>query len=396
MRIISFSEGTHPANGSVGIAAVPAICRSLYEQGHNVTLIVGNNPYQFQKSKLLSKEDVNERPQKATTFEMFHAPGLTKWAFAPRLLLSYKLVSQADIIFLHSLYSFPVLVGFILSRIFKKPYLLYTHGVLAPFQRRVSFRKKAIYNWLIANSILDHASSIVYTSSGEMDEASSLKIKAPVAIIPHGVDFNTIYLPNNKNSFRQKYLNNCTGPVLLFLGRINAKKGLDILIESFSIVHKQIPDARLVIMGGGDPPSFETKVRGWVNEFGLQEEVVFTGPVFGEEKFSAFTGSDVFILPSIAENFCMTMFEAMSFHLPVIISENLNLAADVKKARAGLVVKRDIQSFANSIILLLRDENLRSELMQNGFQFAKTFSWQSTGNNLNNLIHSVVDITKEC
>lgn len=396
MRIVSFSEGTHPANGSVGIAAVPAICRSLYEQGNTVTLVVGNNPYQFLESTPLSLDYLKKKSQKGNSLEMVHAPGLTKWAFAPKLLLSFKLVAQADIIFLHSLYSFPVLVGYIFSKIYKKPYLLYTHGVLAPFQRQVSFRKKVIYNWLIAKSILDNASTIVYTSSGEMEEAKPLKIKAPAAIIPHGVDFAASHILNDKKNFRQKYLGGHTGPVLLYLGRLNAKKGLDILIESFSVIQKEIPDARMVIVGGGDPPSFETKVRDWVSEFGLGQKVVFTGPLFGQEKYSAFAGSDVFILPSIAENFCMTMFEAMSFHLPVIISENLNLAADVKQARAGLVVKRDAQSFANSTISLLEDEKLKSELSQNGFQFAKTFSWQKTGEKLNNLIHNVVDIAKEC
>lgn len=396
MRIVSFSEGTHPSKGSVGIAAVPGICLSLVEQGNNVTLVVGNNPYKFYDSKLLSFKTLKENLQNKDLFSMVFAPGVTKWAYSIRLLLSYKLVDQADVVFLHSLYSFPVFIGYIYSKLFKKPYFLYTHGVLAPFQRKVSYRKKKIYDWLIAKRILNQASTIIYTSRGEMEETQPLKIKAPTAIIPHGIDKIYFTGKKNENGFRSKYLKNHEGPVLLFLGRLNAKKGLDILIESYSKVLKVIPDARLVIVGGWDPPSYKSIIQNRVSNLFLNGKIVFTGPLFGDEKYSALIAADVFVLPSIAENFCTSMFEAMQCGLPVIISENLNLSSEVKKAKAGIVVKRDSDSFTQAIIDFLTGNYDSSEFSKNGLRFAKTYSWEKTGLMLNKIIMNVVQLKKPC
>jgi glycosyltransferase involved in cell wall biosynthesis len=279
---------------------------------------------------------------------------------------------------------------------FNKPYFLYTHGVLAPFQRKVSFRKKSLYDWLIANRILNQASTIIFTSTGEMQETLPLNIKAPIAIIPHGID--NIFLRGNEpeNSFRFKYLNNHKGPILLYLGRLNAKKGLDILIESFANVLKVIPDARLVIVGGWDPPSYKSKILNIVSNFSLNEKILFTGPLFGEEKYSAFIAADVFVLPSIAENFCTSMFEAMKCGLPVIISENLNLSHEVKEAKAGIVVKRDSDSFAQAIIDFFRGNMVRSELSENGLKFASSYTWEKTGLLLNEMIKNVVQLKIKC
>lgn len=148
---------------------------------------------------------------------------------------------------------------------------------------------------------------------------------------------------------------------MLYLGRLNAKKGLDVLIQAVARVARHVPDVRLAIAGAGDPPAFAEKVQRWLSESGLSERAVMTGLLTHDEKRSAFADADVFMLPSHAENFAFAMFEAMASRLPVIVAESLNFAAQVAAYGAGLVVPRTVEAFAAAIEAVLDDVPCNSD-----------------------------------
>ena len=392
MKAFSFVEGANPRRGGLGIVGVPNIEKCLAERGHQVVLNVGGrvgpDGEQFVQPDIttaLSQKSGNG------TFGIVTYPACGEWAIAPTMLWTLRgHIRDADFVSLHSLYSFPVLAGYILTQVYCRPYGLWPHGVLTPFQRRVSAAKKKVYDWLIGRHILNGAAVLFYTAVGEREEARSLQLTSPSVIILQGFDAQDYMQLPTRGEFRAKYLRGDQGPVVLFLSRLNAKKGLDILARAFALVLEQIPEARLAIVGSGDPPQFESKVKGWLQECGVAGQAIMPGLLIGPEKLQAFADADVFVLPSEAENFGTAMFEAMASRLPVVVSDTLNYADEIRRSEAGFVVGRDPQEFANATLKLLRDSDLRKRMGGSGLRMAQAYSWQACGENIDRTIQCVL------
>lgn len=371
---------------------VPSIKKSLAERGHQAVLCVGGhaNP----GAEELVQPDLNRafcRESAAGTFGIITYPACGDWAFAPTMLWTLgSYIRAADFVTLHSLYSFPVFAGYLLARVYHKPYGLWPHGVLAPFQRRVSAGKKKVYDWLIGRRILNGAAVLFCTAVGEREEARSLKLTSPSVIIPHGFDAQEYIQLPSRGEFRAEYLRGHQGPLVLFISRLNAKKGLDILTQAFALVFEQMPEARLAIVGSGDPPQFESQVKGWLQECGIASQAIMPGLLIGQEKLQAFADADVFVLPSEAENFGFAMFEAMASRLPVVVSDTLNYADEIRRCQAGFVVRRDPREFASATLKLLRDSDLRKRMGGNGLQMAQGYSWQACGEKIDRTIQCVL------
>jgi glycosyltransferase involved in cell wall biosynthesis len=313
------------------------------------------------------------------------------WAFAPAMLWRLRHQARdADFITLHSLYSFPVLAGYLLARLYRKPYGLWPHGALLAVQRKISARRKRVYDWLFARRILSHASVIFFSGVDEREEALELGLTAPCVLIPHGFDSSEFESLPPRGSFRAKYLHGHEGPLVLYLSRLNRRKGLDLLVEAFALVIRQAPNARLAIVGSGDPPGFESQVRDWLHQRGVERCSVMTGLLIGQQKLEAFADADVFVLPSLAENFGFAMFEAMASRVPVVVSDTLDYAGEVQRYGAGLVVRRDAQEFANGIVTLLGNADLRQRVGQNGLLMARAFSWEKCGQSIERTLACVL------
>jgi glycosyltransferase involved in cell wall biosynthesis len=392
VKILSFVEGANPRKGGLGLVGVPMIAKSLADRGHQEVLVIGGrvNPGR----EPFVQPDIATAAQKKNgpgSFGIVTFPAWSKWAFAPAILWRLcRYARDADFIILHSLYSFPVLAGYLLDRLYRKPYGLWPHGVLLPVQRRISIGKKRIYDWLVARRILSQASALFFAALGEREEAYKLGLTPPSVVIPHGFDAREFERLPPRGQFRAKYLDGQQGPLVLYLSRLNAKKGLDLLAKAFALVADQVPDARLAIVGRGDPVSFEAEVKNWVHKFGLEDRTIMPGLLTGQERLVAFADADIFVFPSVAENFGFAMFEAMASHLPVVVSDTLDYAAQVQHYEAGLVVRRDPQEFANAILKLLRDSDLRKRMGENGLRLARAYSWEACGEKVERTIQCIL------
>jgi glycosyltransferase involved in cell wall biosynthesis len=384
MKIVSLVEGAVARKGGMGIIGVPLALRSLATLGHNIVLLVSGDVSPgtegFVTGDICS---ALTRREGAGTFGTLRFPSWPVWAFSPGIItVARKLARDADLIYLNSLYSFPVILGYLLARIYRKPYGIWPHGVLAPFQRRKSARKKWLYDKLIARRILDNASVIFYTASGEQDEAAQLHLTGPSVIVPNGIDVDAFADLPTPGKFRARFLNGHKGPLVIFIARLSAKKGLDLLIEAMADVVSQRPDVRLAIIGGPDPPSFVRQVQVWVAQNRLEAHTVLTGFATLEHKLQAFSDADVFVLPSQQENFGLSVFEAMASRLPVVVSNTLNYAQEIASSAAGFSVPRDRHAFAEAILRLVRDPPLRRQMGENGLCLARSYSWASTAANI--------------
>lgn len=390
MNVLGFVEGVRSQAGGVGLTGVPGIHRALAGRGHRDALAIAGPPMNTARPVLRQRlEDVFDTSGKSAAGAVsFAAYG--PWYFAPGLYSAASAAAKrADFITMHSLFSYPVLVGYVLSRRFGTPYGLWPHGVLAPVQRRVGRRKKALYSPL-ARRILDSAAVLVFSANGERDEALECGLKAPSVVIPHGIELEQFAKLPERGAFRQKYLNGHSGPMVLYLGRLNVKKGLDLLIDAMRRVVRDIPNARLVITGGGHPPAFADEVKRWLAAAGLLDAAILTGVVDEQDKLMAFADADVFVLPSAAENFGFAMFEAMASRCAIVCSDTVNYAGEVRDEEAGLVVTRSAEAFAEAISSLLRDPGRRHALAGRALALAGKYSWDSCGERFETAINCVL------
>lgn len=392
MTIVAFVEGALARKGGIGLMGGATNLRSTAWRGHRVLVAMGGPPSPGKQHYVApDPESALARKEKAGSFGVvtFRASGV--WAFCPSLLWRMnRFVREADFVSVHSLYSFPVLAGFLLARIHGKPYGIWPHGVWAPVQRKISARKKWLYDKLIGRRIAQSASLLFFSAEGEREEAQCLGLTAPSVVIPDGFDAGEFSSLPPRGLFRKRYLNGHAGPLILFLARLNAKKGLDVLIDAMAVIAAERPDARLAVVGPADPPEFEGEVRRRIQTRRLESVIALTGRVDAETKLQAFSDSNIYVLPSQAENFGFSIFEAMASRIPVVVSDTLNYSREIEAEGAGYSVPRDASHFASAVLALIANPELCRRMGENGSILAQRYSIEDTAEKVEGAIVSIL------
>jgi glycosyltransferase involved in cell wall biosynthesis len=370
MRVIGFVEGAQRQSGGVGLTGVPMIHQSLAARGHEDLLVVAGNMIPSGTRFRVQAPDRAFATETRGQAGAFAIPSLSRWGFSFAMSRMAPEVRRCDFVCLHSLYSFPVLAGYVMARRHHKPYGLWPHGVLAPVQRRISRGRKRLYDAIVSRRIIEHASVLFFSAPGERDETRALGLTAPSVVIPHGIDLQPFSHLPERGRFRQAHLGGRSGHVVLYLGRLNEKKGLDVLIDAAEAIVAAVPDTMIAIVGGAHPPSFARQVADWVKRSPVHDHIVMPGLFDEAQKLEALADADVFALPSEAENFGFAMFEAMASRVPVVVSDTLNYATAVRDADAGLTPPRESRAFADAIVSLLQDPERRRRMGVNGARLA--------------------------
>jgi glycosyltransferase involved in cell wall biosynthesis len=291
-------------------------------------------------------------------------------------------ITRFGIIHIHGLYRFPSTYTAYQARKQRVPYVISPHGALDPFLYRKSSRSvllKRLYERWFELPNLRMAGSIHYTAEGERKLTEFLGLNAPSFVVPNGIDWQKfVHLPG-PGAFRNAH-NLGDVPLVLFLGRLHVKKGLDLLITAFDDVCRKIPNVKLAIVGP-ENDDYGQKVRRWVHERGLDSHVHFIGHLDYDEVIQAYVDADVFVLPSYTENFGMTVVEAMACGLPVVISDQVNIHTEVAEAGAGRITRCDANEVAHELIDLLNDPDQRSKMGMAGRHEARVrYSWSNIVN----------------
>src|SRR5205823_5894989 len=154
----------------------------------------------------------------------------------------------------------------------------------------------------------------------------------PTIIEPNGIDLAEFDGADGIESLKDQL--QLTGKfVVLFMGRLHYKKGLDLLIPAFA--RAGIPDSVLLIAGPDD--GYLRQAKKLVAENNLADRVKFTGMLQGEQRISTLANADLFVLPSYQENFGIVAIEALAAGTPVIVSDQVNLWPEIVAAGVGAV-----------------------------------------------------------
>ena len=220
------------------------------------------------------------------------------------------------------------------------PYVVFPHGMLDPYFKRafpVKHFKKQVY-WLAREyRVLRDARAVCFTTPIERDAATGTMW--PQRWNPAVVSFGTSEPTGDRAAQREMFLSRY--PALrerrffLFLSRIHAKKGCDLLLEAFGRVAANT-DVDLVIAGPDEEglrPQLETQAK----RLGIERRVHWTGMLEGDLKWGALHAAEAFVLPSHQENFGVAVVEAMACGVPVLISDKVNIWPDIAHDEAGIV-----------------------------------------------------------
>ena len=249
------------------------------------------------------------------------------------------------------------------------PYVLRPLGSMSTYT--FSYRRslvKRLYYGLIDSRTVRGAACLHFTTQQELTKASRLGFRTRTRVIP---------IPYERTGQVQRSPGG--EPAILFLGRLDPVKGLDVLLPAFAQVRREVPDARLVIAGSGTK-SYEAQLKQRVSQLGLTGSVEFPGFVEGAQKEALLERAALFVLPSHQENFGLAAVEAMAVGLPVIVTKGVDLWPEVQQADAGLAVEQDVAQLAPAMTRLLRDPEARQRMGRNGAALVRDkFSYQAVG-----------------
>ena len=255
-----------------------------------------------------------------------------------------NLVASADGVHIHGLWEQSTAIAAPTARALRKPYILSAHGMLERWALANKRLKKQIYAALFERANVQRAACLHALTLAEADDYRRFGATGPIAVIPNGVSIP----PSVDPSLFLSHLPGLSGKrILLFLGRIHFKKGLDLLIKAWSHLSRSYPDASLVLAG----PDFErtrASIEALVAEHGLSHSVHFTGMLRHDLKWSALAAAEGFILPSLSEGLSVSVLEAMGVGLPVIVTRQCNLP-EVEELSAGWQVEPEVGQLTAAI-----------------------------------------------
>ncbi|MEG4023247.1 hormogonium polysaccharide biosynthesis glycosyltransferase HpsP [Microcoleus sp. S13C4] len=283
---------------------------------------------------------------------------------------------QFDLAHIHAIFSPVTTFAATIARYRHLPYIIRPCGMLDPADLQKKKRLKQIYAAVLERPNLAGAAAIHFTSKEEAKISERFGLdctgKIPVGrdlVIPLGVTAGLF----------PKRLRESQVPIILFMSRIEPKKGLDLLIPALESILGSGIEFHFILAGSNPQDAdYETQIKSKIHNSSLGKYTTITGFVSGNLKIELLTNADLFVLPSYYENFGMAVAEAMAAGVPVAISDRIHIAEDIQQAEAGWVGPLEVGAIANSIKSALLNPQERQRRGLNGKEYArKHYNWDA-------------------
>lgn len=258
-----------------------------------------------------------------------------------------------------------------------KPVILSPHGTLTYETGRSAL--KSAWDALISPRLARYVTHIAALTTQEAQDVRQLWQRfgpmPPIDVIPNGIHTHEFaQLPDDK-PLRTRY-NIRQKRIVLFMGRLHARKGVDVLVQAFQ--QARVADTHLLIVGPDD--GMGDQLNALIAR--TPDAISLTGYLDGQERLQAWAAADVFVLPATGEGLSMAVLEAMAAGLPVILSPGCNLP-EVVDAGAGWVVEPAIDALANALTALFADEARLGQMAEAARAWVQArFTWARVGQQL--------------
>jgi glycosyltransferase involved in cell wall biosynthesis len=273
-------------------------------------------------------------------------------------------VANADLVHVHGLWNLPSTVACRLAARARTPYVVTPHGMLTRWSLARSQLKKRLYGALVERENLSRAAAIHFLNASEREESLGYGLAAPTFVLANGVDEGLLRMERSRTAMETLCPEVRGRTVVLFLGRLHHKKGLDRLLAAFADARGSVDDLHLLI-AGPDEGGYQRRLQELVEELSLHPAVTFLGEVLGARKSAVLAGADLFALISREEGDSVAVKEAMAVGLPVIITDSCRLP-EVGRSGAGRIVPPDVESVSRELVRFAGDPEARSETGSRG------------------------------
>ena len=345
LRILHVIGSVNPAAGGP-VEGVKQLSRVNADYGHTIEVLTLDDP----SSPWLDKIGF---PVHAM------GPAFTHYAYCPRLVPWLRAHHRDyDVVIVNGIWGYNAFGIWRALRGTSTPYYVYTHGMLDPwFKYRFPFKhlkKWLFWPWAVF-PVLRDADGVFFTCEEErrlarksfwLYDCNEIVVSYGTPGVPDAaIDYGATFLEKHPGlkPFRR----------FVFLGRVNPKKGPDIIIKTIARLQaagRWDPAAMRLIMAGPADGAYAAQLQRLAEKRGVAGSIAWTGMLLGDDKWGALQCAEVFVLPSHQENFGIAVVESLSVGVPVLISKAVNIWADIVADGAGTAADDTVPDFERQMI----------------------------------------------
>ncbi len=277
-----------------------------------------------------------------------------------------KYLDSYDVVHIHGIWHFGSLAPFLVKS--KVPKIITIHGLLDRWAINHHAWKKDLVTLLYQKRLLGKANVIHINNTDEEEDVIQYLGYRPgnMVIIPNGMRMTDYDPLPPKGMFRQHFNIRDDRQILLFMGRLNIKKGLDILLPAFRSCHLSQPDTLLILAGPDD--GYKAEAAEFIEKNGLSDAVKFTGMLTGELKKAALSDASVFVLPTYSEGFSIAVLEAMASRLPAVVSDRTGFGDFTRQYDAAAITELNPDDLSGKLQKILSDDAYRISRAENAYR----------------------------
>jgi glycosyltransferase involved in cell wall biosynthesis len=370
MRILICVQNYHPAYSFGGrVVKAVALAEGLNRLRHDIMVVTSSVIKRDSRPAWRTRSDCINGVRVMYLGTWFKVGQIS---LNPSVLpFAFSQVSRFDAVHIIGLYDALGAAVALAARRAGVPYSIEPSGMLIPIVR--SLRLKRAYHSVFGYPMLKGARAVVVTSQVEWRDALKFGIPSEKLVLcRNGINPQSYQSLPHRGSFRQRFGIAEGTPLILWLGRVEAKKNLEQLIEALAGL-KHYPWA-LAIVGPSESSAYLSSLHQLAYQFGIEKRLHFVSALYNGDKLSAYTDADLFALVSINENWGNTVMEAIASGVPVLVTRTCGVS-EVVEGRAGLVVERSVSAIRNGLEHLLNDADLYKQLKAGLPALASELSW---------------------
>ena len=332
LRILQVISTADPRSGGP-IEGILQSATYLLRNGHQVDVVSGDDP---------NAEFIQKFPLPLYAL----GPSITPFAYAPKMgKWLEENYDKYDAVIGNGIWQYSNLALRTAAKKAKKPYWLFTHGMLDPwFNDAYPLKKlKKMLYWPFQYRVLRDAEQILFTC--EEEKLLARKSFRPYQVRERVVTYGISGPPPGSDAqiaaFDDAFPDLAHARYMLFLSRIHPKKGCDLLIKAFAEQSKTDPDLKLVFAGPA-PEKYKKELESIASGLNIEDKISWIGMVQGDVKWGCLRKAEAFVLPSHQENFGIAVVEALACGCPVLISKSVNIWREITEDGAGVAETDDI------------------------------------------------------
>lgn len=295
--------------------SIRELWQSVYRAGGRVTL------YAVQDA--LTQEDIASYAPLPVKAHRYIGPNLLGWS--PELKHSlHNLNPKPDVLSVHGMWTYHTIAAYQAARELQIPLISHPEGMLDPWALRQSPFRKRVARQLWENRGLREASCMRALCQPEAESFRALGLRNPIATIPNGLDLQNLDGLPTPEALEERFSAVRGRRIMLFLGRLHPKKGFVHFLKAWNNVRKIEGRDWIFLIAGPAELNHDEELKQLVATLGCEDQVLFTGALYGELKREALAAADLFVLPSFSEGFTMSLLEAAGSGIPCLITRPCN------------------------------------------------------------------------